>query len=159
MTRKIVGIGAALAAAAALAGCGGSASTSAGTVGATATGGMTTSGVAGAQTTRGSVEVQVQGMHDDIQQAVNAIQNGDVAGMANAGGSIVRNCQDTLTNNVAPHATTTNEQQAVSRLRTACNDLSKSATKAAAGNTSAAKDLARTALDQAQQAVDAVNGM
>ena len=91
MTRMILGIGAALAAAIALAGCGGSAGTGSGTVGATVSGGgMTTGGVAGAQTTKttttgGSLVQRAQQLQAQIRQAATAIRNGNAAGVMNAG--------------------------------------------------------------------------
>ena len=154
MTRVILPLGAALAAAVALAGCGGGGSVSANgtTVGTTV---RTTGGVAGAQTTQGSASFGVQATHirDQIRKAMSKLRNGDVAGAAAAGGSLLTNCQNTVNDRLAPRANTTRQREAVSHLRTACDDVAKASTQAAAGSMSQAKQLARQALDEAQQAV------
>ena len=164
MTRMILGIGAALAAAIALAGCGGSANTAAGTVGATVSGGgTTTGGVAGAQTTltgttSQSLQQRIRHLANQIQQVQTKIQGGNIASAAGVGATVVRSCNDFLTGNVSSHANTTNARQAVSRLRTACSDVSKASNKIASGNTSAAQNLFGQAAQQAQQAVSALSG-
>jgi len=155
LTRVILGIGAMLAAAVALAGCGGGVSANGTTVGTTMSGGTTTSGVAGAQTTKGSASfhVRVTNLRNRIRQAMQKLRNGNVTGAAAAGGTLLTNCRNIVNNQLAPKANSTKQRQAVSHLRTACDDMSKAATKAASGDMATTKQLAQQALDQAQQAV------
>jgi hypothetical protein len=175
LTRAILTIGAVLAAAVALAGCGGSGgSNAAGTVGATvgttggtvsgtvggSSSGTTTGGVAGVQTTQvgGSFSAQAQSLQAQIRKAMNKLANGDVPGAATAAGSLLTSCQDTVNNRLAPRANTTSQRQAVSHLRTACQDVSNASQQAASGNLSSAKQLAKQALDEAQQASSSLGG-
>lgn len=153
MTRVLITMGALLAAAVALAGCGGSGSVASGTtVGATV---GTTGGVAGVQTTQGSAgfSARVNNLQSRIRTAMRKLANGNVTGAASVGGTLLMNCQSTVDTKLAPHATTTSQKQAVSHLRTACADVSQASTKAAAGDLATAKQLAKQAMSEAQQAV------
>ncbi len=155
MRRRISTAGAAIGAiavAAALAGCGG-----AGNVYGTAT--ATTSGVAGAQTTKGhatggaAFRAQVQGFELRLQGAVKAFKSGNLSGAAKAGGPLLTNCQNVVQTKLATRARTTAQQAAVSHLRTACQDMANASAKGAAGDLSAARSLAQQALTEAQAAV------
>lgn len=154
LTRVILTAGAALAGAVALAGCGGGGSASGTTVGTTRAG---AGGVAGVQTTRhgasASFDVQARGLERRIRSATTRLANGDLAGAAAVGGPLLTSCQGTVSKRLSPRASTAAQQEAVSHLRTACQDLANASRQGASGDMSAAKQLARQALDEAQQAV------
>ena len=158
MTRAILGTGAALAAAVALAGCGGGGSNASGTTVGTTMG--TTGGVAGVQTTKGgmSFNAQVNGMQQQLSATLKQLRNGNVAGAANVGSSLLTNCQNRVDNQLAPKANTAARRQAVSHLRLACQDLSNASAKAASGDLQQAKQLAQQALNEVTSAKSALNG-
>lgn len=151
MTKAILSVGALLAAAVALAGCGGSGSGSAGgTIGTTA---GTTSGVAGASTTKtahGGFSATVHGFTARLQTSVKAFENGNVSAAASSGGSLLANCTSTVNNKLAPHAMTNAQRKAVTHLRVSCSDMSKAAQAGGSGNMTKAKQFAQAALKQAQ---------
>lgn len=149
MTKAILSVGALLAGVVALAGCGGSSSAS-GTVG-------TTSGVAGVSTTKtaggsGSFSASVHGFTTQLQTSVKAFDSGNIAAAASSGGSLLENCSNTVNDKIAPHATSTAQQRAVTHLRASCDDMSKAVQAGSSGSMAKAKQLAHAALLQAQTA-------
>ena len=143
MTRAIFSIAALLGAAIALAGCGGGGS-----------GTVSTSGVAGASTAKGtaSFHAQVQGFEAKIQSSVKAFENGNVSKASGAAG-LLANCNNIVNTKFAPKATTSVQKQAVVHLRIVCRDLAKTSTAFANGNVTKAKAYARQALTEAKNAV------
>ena len=145
MTKAILSVGAVLATAVALAGCGGSGSASG-----------TTSGVAGANhtkaagSTNGSFRASVHGFEGRLQTSVSAFQKGNIAGAASSAGSLLSNCASTVNTKIAPRATTAAQMKAVTHLRIACSDMSKATHAGMSGNMTKAKEFAKAALQQSQ---------
>jgi hypothetical protein len=143
MTKAILGVGALLAAAIALAGCGGSGRDSAS---------VTTGGVAGAHHAQGAGNLRA-GVHRfeaRLQTSVRAFQSGNLTQAIASGGPLVTNCVQTVDTKIAPHASTHAQQKVLAHLRSACAELSQAAGAGASGNTTKAKLFARDALTQAQ---------
>jgi hypothetical protein len=143
MTKAILGVGALLAAAIALAGCGGSGSA-----------GGAAGGVAGAHHAQGAgiFRANVHGFEARLQTSVHAFRSGDLTNAIASGGPLLTNCVGTVNTKIAPHASTPAQKQALAHLRSACNEMSLAASAGAAGNTAKAKQLAGDALTQAQTA-------
>jgi hypothetical protein len=143
MTKAILGVGALLTAAIALAGCGGSGSGSAS---------GTTGGVAGAHHAQGSGSFRagVRGFEAKLQTSVHAFQNGNLTQAIASGGPLLTHCVQTVDTKIAPHASTHAQQTVLAHLRSACAEMSQAASAGAAGNTMKAKQFARDALTQAQ---------
>ena len=141
MTKAILSVGALLGAAIALAGCGGSGSASG-----------TTGGVAGAHHAQGSgsFRASVHGFEAQMQTSVNAFQHGNLSKAIMSGGPLLSNCTGTVNSKIAPHASTHVQKQAVAHLRTACGDMSQAANAGSSGNTTKAKQFAKSALAQAR---------
>jgi hypothetical protein len=141
MTKAILSVGALLAAAIALAGCGGSGSASG-----------TTGGVAGAHHARGAgnFRASVQGFEARLQTSVHAFQSGNLTKAIASGGPLLTNCMQTVNGKIAPHASTQGQKQALGHLRSACADMSQAVNAGTAGNTAKAKQSAGAALAQAQ---------
>ena len=141
MTKSILGVGALLAAAILLAGCGGSGSASG-----------TTGGVAGAHHAHGSgnFRASVHGFEAKLQTSVRAFQSGNLSKAIASGGPLLTNCVQTVDTKIAPHASTDAQKQVLAHLRSACAAMSQAASAGAAGNTMKAKQFAHVALTQAQ---------
>ena len=141
MTKSILSVGALLAAAVVLAGCGGSGSASG-----------TTGGVAGAHHAQGSgnFRASVHGFEAKLQTSVRAFQSGNLTKAIASGGSLLTNCVQTVDTKIAPHASTHAQKQVLAHLRSACAAMSQAASAGAAGNTMKAKQFAHAALTQAQ---------
>ena len=143
MTKAILSVGALLAVAIALAGCGGSSK---------ATG--TTGGVSGAHHARGAgnFRASVHGFEAQLQTSVQAFQSGNLSKAISSGGSLLTTCTHTVNDKIAPHASTTGQMEAVTHLRAACHDMSNAAGAGGSGKMTKAKALARAALAQARTA-------
>lgn len=145
MTKAILSVGALLAAAVALAGCGGGGSSASGTV-------NTGAGVAGAHHTKanGSFNANVHGFAARLQTSVKAFENGNVSAAASSGGSLLAHCTSTVNDKLAPNATTSAQRKAVAHLRVSCSDMYKAVNSGSSGNMMKAKEFARSAAQQAQ---------
>jgi hypothetical protein len=143
MTKAILSVGALLAVAVALAGCGGSSSGSASD---------TTGGVAGAHHAQGSgnFRASVHGFEAQLQTSVQAFQNGNLAKAISSGGPLLNDCMSVVDGKIAPHASTHAQQQAVTHLHAACSAMTQAVNAGSSGNTTKAKQFARTALEQSQ---------
>jgi predicted small secreted protein len=141
MNRTILSVAALLAAAVALAGCGGSMSASG-----------TTSGVAGAHHTKagGSFSASAHGFEARIQTSVQKFETGDIGGAASSAGSLLTSCTSTVNSKLAPKAATPAQIQAITHLRIACSDMSKATHAGMSGNLTKAKQFAKAALKQTQ---------
>jgi hypothetical protein len=141
MTKAILSVGALLAAAIALAGCGGSGSASG-----------TTGGVAGAHHAQGSgnFRARVHRFEAKLQTSVHAFQSGNLEQAIASGGPLLTDCVRTVDTKIAPHASTHAQKQVLAHLRSACDEMSQAAGAGTAGNTMKAKQFAQAALAQAQ---------
>jgi len=141
MTRAILGIGALLAVAVALAGCGGSGSASG-----------TTGSVAGAHHGMGSgaFRASVHGFAAKVQTSVHAFQSGNLTKAIASGGPLLNDCMGVVDARIAPHASTAARKQALAHLRAACAAMTQAADAGSAGNLAKARQFARTALAQAR---------
>ena len=142
MTKAILGVGALIAVAVALAGCGGSGASG------------TTGGVAGARHTQGSgsFSANIHGLAARVQTSVHAFQSGNLTGAVASGTPLLRQCQSIVNGKLSTHAGSARQQRAVVHMQIACNDMSRAASAGASGNTPKAKSLARQALRQAELA-------
>jgi hypothetical protein len=165
MTKAILSVGAILAAAVALAGCGGSGSASGGSAsGTVTTPAGTTSGVAGVSTTKTSTTIYgsssngsnfnatASGLAAKIQQSVKQFANGNLAGAASSGASLLRSCNSTVNRQLAPHAISAMQREATKDLRLACADMKKADKQGMSGNLSGAKTSALQAAHEARLA-------
>lgn len=143
MTRAILGVGALLVAAIALAGCGGTGSGSAS---------GTTGGVASMHHGQGDANFRasVHGFEARLQTSVHAFQSGNLAKAIQSGGPLLNDCMGVVGSKIAPHASTRAQTAAVAHLRSACAEMSQAADAGAAGNTPKAKQFAAAALQQAR---------
>jgi hypothetical protein len=141
MTKAILSLGALLATAIALAGCGG---------GGSAIG--TTGGLAGAHHAQGSgnFRASVHGLEADVQTSVHAFQSGNLTKAIASGGPLLTDCVQTVDTKIASHASTHAQKLVLAHLRTACADISQAASAGASGNTMKAKQFAQAALMQAR---------
>jgi hypothetical protein len=141
MTKAILSVGALLAVAVALAGCGGSGSASG-----------TTGGVAGANHAKGagSFRASVHGFEAQLQTSVRAFQHGNMTQAISSGGPLLNDCIGTVDTRFAPHATTQGRRQAVKHLRAACAEMTQAAKAGSSGDMTTAKQFARQALLQAK---------
>ena len=141
MTKAIFGVGALLAVAIALAGCGGSGSASG-----------TTGGVAGAHHARGAgnFRANVHGFEARLQTSVHAFQSGNLSKVLASGGALLNDCMGAVDTRIAPHASTHAQKRALAHLRVACANLNQAAEAGASGNSTKAKQFARAALRQAR---------
>ena len=141
MTKAILSVGALLAVAVALAGCGGSGSASG-----------TTGGVAGAHHVKGAgnFRASVHGFEAQLQTSVHAFQSGNMTAAIASGGPLLNDCIGTVDTRFAPHATTQDRKQAVRHLRTACAEMTQAAKAGSSGDMATAKQFARQALVQAK---------
>ncbi|HET8751848.1 MAG TPA: hypothetical protein VFM43_04920 [Gaiellaceae bacterium] len=140
-TKTILGVGALLAVAVALAGCGGSSSASG-----------TTGGVAGARHAHGSgnFRASVHGFEARLQTSVQAFQSGNLTKAIASGGPVLNDCMGVVDRKLAPHASTRAQQQAVTHLHAACAAVTQAARAGSSGSTTKAKQFARQALQQAK---------
>jgi hypothetical protein len=137
------------------AGCGGSASTTSGT---NASGTVTATVVT--STTRTSTTAHANasfnGRFSRVQQQLSAglrqIESGKLGSVAVGSNTVLSNCTNNVSNELGARARTPRQQQAVSNLRTACDDIAEAVSKLKNGDTDAASRLARTALQEVQQA-------
>lgn len=164
MTKAILSVGAILATAVVLAGCGGSGSASGGSAsGTVSTPAGTTSGVAGVSTTKtattvygssggSSFNATASGLAAKIQKSVKQFANGNLAGAASSGASLLRSCNGTVSSQLAPRATNAKQQEATKDLRLACADMKKADKQGMSGNLSGAKTWALQAARHARLA-------
>jgi hypothetical protein len=141
MKQAILSVGALLAVAIALAGCGGSGSASG-----------TTGGVAGAHHAQGSgnFRASVHGFEAQLQTSVHAFQSGNLAKAIASGGPLLNDCMGAVDSKIAPHASTHAQKQALAHLRVACADMTQAANAGTGGNTTKAKQFAGQALQEAK---------
>jgi hypothetical protein len=141
MTKTILSVGALLAVAVALAGCGGSGSASG-----------TTGGVAGAHHARssGNFRASVHGFEARLQTSVHAFQSGNVTKAIASGGPLLNDCMSVVDTKFASHASTSAQKQAVKHLRVACGDMTQATNAGSSGDMAKAKQFARQALQEAQ---------
>jgi hypothetical protein len=132
------------------AGCGGSSSS--GTSGGTGTvaGTVATLSTSTSTTARGSASFSVQfaRVQRQLLRGLRQLRNGNMAGA----GAVLRNCTDTVTKQLGTRAQTDQQQQAVSDLRTACDDVAKAQSAYGNGDTAAAGTYAKNAYKAARQA-------
>jgi hypothetical protein len=141
MTKAILSVGALLAVAIALAGCGGSGGASG-----------TTGGVAGAHRAQGSgnFRASVHGFETRLQTSVHAFQSGNLSKAIASGGPLLNDCMGTVDSKIAPHVSTHAQKKALAHLRVACADMTQAANAGASGSTAKAKQFARQALQEAK---------
>jgi hypothetical protein len=141
MTKAILSACVLLAAAVALAGCGGSGNASG-----------TTSSVAGVRHAQGSgnFRATVHGLEARVQTSVHAFQSGNVSGAVASGTGLLAQCQRVVNGKLSTRARSARQQQAVVHMQIACNDMSRAATAGATDDMTKAKALARRALQQAK---------
>jgi hypothetical protein len=147
MTKTILSVGALLAAAIALAGCGGGGNASGNASG-------TTAGVGGAHHAQGAANFRasVHGFEAQLQTSVQAFRSGNLSKAIASGGPLLSDCRGTVNRKIAPHATTQAQVQALAHLRAACRDMSEAVSAGSSGKTAKAKQLAQAALAQAHTA-------
>ena len=141
MTRAILGIGALLGVAVALAGCGGSGSANG-----------KTGGVAGSRHGMGSGDFRasVHGFAAKVQTSVHAFQSGNLTEAIASSGPLLNDCMGVVDSKIASHASTPDRKQALAHLRAACAAMTQAADAGSSGNLAKAKQFARTALAQAR---------
>lgn len=144
MTKAILSVGALLAAAVALAGCGGGGSASG-----------SSNGVAGARHAQGSgnFRATVHGFEARLQTSVQAFQSGNLAKAIASGGPLLNDCMSIVDGKIATHASTRAQHQAVTHLHAACAAMTQASNAAASGSMTKAKQFAGQALQEAQIAV------
>jgi hypothetical protein len=132
------------------AGCGGSSSSGTGGGTGSVAGTVATLSTSTSTTAQGSAafDVQFGKVQRQLEQGLRRLQNGNMA----RAGAVLRNCTDTVTNELGAQAQTSRQQQAVSDLRTACNDVAKAQAAYGNGNTSAAAKYANAAAMSVQRA-------
>jgi len=143
MTKAILSVGALLAAAVALAGCGGSGGGHAG---------GTTGSVAGTHHAKGSVSFRasVHGFEAKLQTSVHAFQSGNLTKAIASGGPLLQNCMSVVDGKIASHASTHAQKQAVAHLRSACAAMTQASQAGSSGNMTKAKQFAGQALQEAK---------
>lgn len=143
MIKAILSVGALLAAAIALAGCGGSGSASG-----------TTGGVAGAHHARGAgkFRASIHAFEARLQTSVQAFQSGNLSKAIASGGPILNDCMGIVDAKIAPHASTAAQKRALTHLHAACAAMTQAANAGASGSTTKAKQFAQAALTQVRTA-------
>ena len=138
-------------------GCGGGTSAGSDTVGATGDVAGTVDTVS-TTTAEGSASFDVRWdrVQTQLSRGLKQLENGDAADKVAGAGTILTTCTDSVTNGLGSRADTADQQEAVSHLRTACKDASEAAAKLKDGDESAAQRLAQTALQELQDANDAM---
>jgi putative drug exporter of the RND superfamily len=135
-----------LAAALTAAGCGGkSASVTTSTTVATTPSATTAAGSL-------SFDLRARRIRQRLLSGLRAIATGNATGVAVGAGTVLTQCTATVTRQLGKRATTAAQQRQVSQLRTACTDIANALAKVKSGDGAAAAKLARTALQQLQQA-------
>ena len=145
MKQAILGVGALLAVAVALAGCGGSGSASG-----------TTGGVSGAHHAKGggNFRASVHGFQAQLQTSVHAFQSGNLTKAIASGGPLLNDCMAVVDRKIAPNANTHARKQALAHLRTACGDMTQAVNAGSSGSMTKAKQFARAAVAQARIAAN-----
>jgi hypothetical protein len=145
MTKAILSVGALLAVAVALAGCGGNGSA-----------GGTAGGVAGAHHARGAgnFRASIHGFEARLQTSVHAFQSGNLTKAIASGGPLLNDCVSVVDTKFAAHASTHAQKQAVAHLRTACADMTQATKAGSSADMTKAKQFARQALHEAQIAAN-----
>ena len=119
-------------------------------------GGTSTTGSATATTTgttaSGSFSVNFKHVQQQLTSGLKQVEQGDAVTAIAGGGAVLTNCTDTVTSQLDARAKTSEQEQAVSQLRTACADAAEAMQKLKNGDTAAAEQLAKTA---AQEVADA----
>jgi hypothetical protein len=143
MTKAILSVGALLAVALAVAGCGSAGSGSAN---------GTTGGVAGAHHAQGAgnFRASVHGFEARLQTSVQAFQRGDLTKAIASGGPLLNDCMSVVDGKIGPHASTHAQKQAITHLRVACDDMTQASNAGTSGDMTKAKQFARQALQEAQ---------
>jgi len=95
-----------------------------------------------------SFDAQFGRVQRQLEQGLRQLENGNMAGA----GAVLRNCTDTVTKQLGAKAQTSEQQQAVSDLRTACDDVAKAQAAYGKGNTKAAGKYAKSAFMSVQRA-------
>ena len=131
-------------------GCGGNTSAGSNNAGATATAGGNVNTSPAVTTAGGSVSFSVdfKKAQQRLTAALEQVEKGDVVGAA----TVLTTCTDTVTKELGTRAKSSAQQQSVSSLRAACTDASNAVAKLKSGQTAAAASLAKTALQEVQQA-------
>lgn len=139
MTKAILSVGALLAVAIALAGCGGSGSASG-----------TTGGIAGAHHARGAGDFRasVRGFEARLQTSVHAFRSGNLSKAIASGGPLLNDCMGVVDAKIAPHASTVAQKGALTHLHAACAAMTQAANAGASGSTTKARQFADVALAQ-----------
>ncbi|HET8527495.1 MAG TPA: hypothetical protein VFL60_01185 [Gaiellaceae bacterium] len=142
----VVLVGTALAAA----GCGGSSSSSSSGGTGTVAGTVATLTTSTSTTARGSASFNARfgKVQAQLQQGLRQLENGNMVGA----GAVLRNCTDTVTKQLGARAQTVRQQQAVSDLRTACDDVAKAQRAYGKNDTAGAATYAKKAYRLVQQA-------
>jgi hypothetical protein len=147
-----------VAAAAALlaSGCGGSTSAGSDTMGATgaAEGTVSTSSTGTTVAAGATFDVEWRRVNDQLNNALKDVEDGTAADRVLAAGTILDNCTDAVTNGLDSRADSSDQKQAVQKLRNACGDASQAASALNEGHVDTAKELAKTALADLQEAND-----
>ncbi|HJQ75279.1 MAG TPA: hypothetical protein VJ814_10345 [Gaiellaceae bacterium] len=141
MTKAILSVGALLAAAVALAGCGATGSASG-----------TTGGVAGVKHAQGAgnFRAAVHGFEAQVQTSVGAFKSGNLSKAIASGGPLLNDCMGVVDGKIAPHASTHAQNQAVTHLHAACAAMTQAANAGASGSMAKAQQFAQQAQQQAQ---------
>jgi len=135
-----------IAVALAAAGCGGkSANVTSSTTVATTTGATTATGSL-------SFDLRARRIRRQLLAGLRAIASGNATGVAIGAGTVLTKCSTAVTRQLGKRATTAPQQRQVSQLRTACTDIANALAKVKSGDSAAAAKLARTAVQQLQQA-------
>jgi hypothetical protein len=131
-------------------GCGGSKSAGSDTSDATGSVAGTVETIGSTTTAEGSAsfDVRWQQVNDDLQSGLKQLENGDAADRLVGAATILETCTDAVTDSLGSRADSTDQQQAVSQLRTACADAAQAAQALKDGDEDSAKSLAETALDE-----------
>lgn len=98
-----------------------------------------------------SFNAKLGNVRQQLKQGLNGIEHGSLTSAA----TVLMTCQSTVTSKLGSRASTASQQQAVSYLRTACDDVAKAEAKLRKGDTSSAKTLAKDALQQVKQSEQA----
>jgi len=97
-------------------------------------------------------DLRARRIRQQLLSGLRAISTGKATGVAIGAGTVLTKCTGTVTAQLGKRATTPAQHRQVSQLRTACSDVANSLAKVKSGDSGAAAKLARTALQQLQQA-------
>jgi hypothetical protein len=131
-------------------GCGGNTSAGSSNAGAIATAGGNVNTSPAVTTAGGAVSfgVDFKQAQQRLTSALRQVEKGDVVGAA----TVLTTCSDSVTKQLGTRAKSPAQQQSVSSLRAACTDASNAVAKLKSGDTAAATSLAKTALNEVEQA-------